>query len=153
MNGNIIELAAYDVCHVFASSTLPRIWYCPMATLQNGGPGTFLAMTSHLPNYVNNTAFLCFTSLSMKTHKCVITTAGSAANCILESPTLKISRGNVPPHPSRSSCLRHERCKPASRTSVSDNSKYYRKPCLVISNWLSPMRHVRQIAHVQYIKF
>ena len=28
----------------------------------------------------------------------------------------------------------------------------YRKPCLVISNGLSPMRHVRQIAYVRYIK-
>ena len=60
-----------------------------MATLQNGGPGTFLAVTSHLLNEVNNTAFLCFTSLSMKTHKCVITMARSVGNCILESPVLK----------------------------------------------------------------
>ena len=70
-----------------------------MATLQNGGPGTFLAVTSHLPNYVNNTAFLCFTSLSMKTHKCVITMARSVGNCILESSFEKFPRGTCPRNP------------------------------------------------------
>ena len=140
------------MCHVCCIININKNLVLSYGYPSKRSPWNLFTLTSHLPNYVNNTAFLCFTSLSMKTHKCVITTAGSVGNCILESPTLKISRGNVLPDPFRSSCLRHERCKSASWTSASGNSKCHRIPCLVISNGLSPMRHVRQIAYVRYIK-
>ena len=70
-----------------------------MATLQNGGPGTFLAVTSHLPNYVNNTAFLCFTSLSMKTHKCHYYGSERRKLHFRESSFEKFPRGTCPRNP------------------------------------------------------
>ena len=41
---------------------------------------------------------------------------GNAANCILETPILPISRGGMSPDARRSSCLRHSTFAPAART-------------------------------------